>query len=71
MAILKMSMEEAHCDRLDAAKGRVNGAAAMPDVVETGLILREPVKPPEGSPLHVLNDYYTLKKRRNEQRRHG
>ena len=76
MAIMKMSMEEArdYCDRLDAAKGKANGSAAAPDVaevVETGPILREPQRPPEDSPLHVLNDHYALKKRWNEQQRHG
>ena len=76
MAIMKMSMEEAreYCDRLDAAKGKANGSAAAPavaEVVETGPILREPQRPSEDSPLHVLNDYYALKKRWNEQQRHG
>jgi hypothetical protein len=60
--------------RLDAAKGKANGSAAAPVVaegVETGPILREPQRPPEDSPLHVLNDYYALRKRWNEQQRHG
>ena len=43
----------------------------LAEVVETGPILREPQRPPEDSPLHVLNDYYALKKRWNEQQRHG
>jgi hypothetical protein len=76
MAIMKMSMEEArnYCDRLDAAKGKANGSAAAPavaEVVETGPILREPQRPPDGASLQALNDYYARKKRWSEQQRHG
>jgi hypothetical protein len=59
--------------RAAAAKGKANGSAAAPavaEVVETGPILRKPRRPPEDSPLHVLNDNSALKKRWNEQQRH-
>lgn len=58
--------------------GKVNGSQAAAPVTETGApfvtgeakpILREPVKPLEGAPLHMLNDYYAAKKRWNEQQR--
>jgi hypothetical protein len=65
-----------YCDRFDAVKkgeaGKVNGSQAAAPVTETGApfvtgeakpILREPVKPLEGAPLHMLNDYYAAKKR--------
>jgi hypothetical protein len=53
--------------RLDAAKGKANGSAAAPamaEVVETGPDIAR-------ASATVLNDYYALKKRWNEQQRHG
>ena len=56
MAIMKMSMEELHdyCDRLDAARGKVNGAEVA-GAVEIGPVLCEPVRPPDGASLQALN----------------
>ena len=68
MATMKMSMEELHdyCDRLDAARGKVNGAEVA-GTVEIGWC--EPVRPPDGASLQALNDYYARKKRWNEQQK--
>jgi hypothetical protein len=43
----------------------------IPGVVETEPISREPQQPPEGASLQSLNEYFILKKRWNEQQRHG
>ena len=63
-----MSMEEArdYCARKDAALGKVNGSAApriLAEAAQTPPILSEPRRPPEGSPMYVMNDYYAAKKR--------
>jgi len=69
--ILKMNMEEAreYCARKDATMGKMNGSVPALPVAEVAPILREPTKPPDGSPPSVMNDYYAAKRRRKEQPR--
>jgi hypothetical protein len=43
----------------------------LPGEQDELMLLNLPVKPPEGSPLHMLTDYYARKKCWNEQQRHG
>jgi hypothetical protein len=45
--------------------------AEVAGAVEIGPVLCEPVRAPDGASLQALNDYYALKKRWNEQQRHG
>jgi hypothetical protein len=75
LELLRLSDAELrdYCARLDAARGLVNGSPSDVAVAaaEVAPILREPQRPPEGAPLQVLNDYYALKKRWNEQQKNG